>query len=168
MDDRRTCRAEARACEFWPDSAAWQGGVSHAATDSMRTGPLAELTIEAARQTIALVDELPRRRVFFRLGDQLLDSGTSQAANYRAVCRAKSTPDFIAKLKIVEEESDESDFWIDRLFDAKLPPALHEAARKLQNLFIQITKMTVASLKTARERQRALQDAKRTARTRHS
>jgi four helix bundle protein len=128
----------------------------------MRTGPLAELTIEAARQTIALIDALPRRRVYFRLGDQLLDSGTSQAANYRAVCRARSTPDFIAKLKIVEEEADESDFWIDRLFDAKLPTPLHEPARQVQRMFVQITKMTVASLKTARERQRAMRDAQRT------
>ena len=62
--------------------------------------------------------------MFFTLGDQLLDSGTSQAANYRAVCRARSTADFIAKLKIVEEESDESDFWIDRLFDAGCTPSL--------------------------------------------
>ena len=128
----------------------------------MRTGPLAELTIDAARLTIALVDALPRRRVFLTLGDQLLDSGTSQAANYRAVCRARSTPDFIAKLKIVEEEADESDFWIDRLFDARLPPTLHESARQLQRLFVQITKMTVASLKTARERQRALRESKGT------
>jgi len=120
----------------------------------MRTGPLTDVTIEAARKTIALIDQLPRRRVFFKLGDQLLDSGTSQAANYRAACRARSTPDFIAKLKIVEEESDESDFWIDRLFDAKLPLALHQAARELQALFVQVTKMTVASIRTTRERQK--------------
>ena len=132
----------------------------------MRSGPLADLTTDAARRTIALVDALPRAGVFLRLGDQLLDSGTSQAANYRAVCRARSTPDFIAKLKIVEEESDESDFWIDRLFDAKLPPPLHEPARELQRLFVQITKMTVASLKTARERQQALRTAQRTRTTR--
>ena len=127
----------------------------------MRTGPLAALTVDAARRTIAFVTELPARRVFFRLGDQLLDSGTSQAANYRAACRARSTADFIAKLKIVEEESDESDFWIDRLFDARLPVALHESARQLQSQFEQITRMTVASLKTARERQRALRETKR-------
>jgi len=115
----------------------------------------------------ALVDQLPRRRIFFKLSDQLLDSGTSQAANYRAACRARSTPDFIAKLKIVEEESDESDFWIDRLFDAKLPATFHQSARELQSLFIQITKMTVASIKTSRERQREIQDRQRAARTRN-
>jgi four helix bundle protein len=124
----------------------------------MRTGQLAELTIEGARRTIALVDALPRRRVFFKLGDQLLDPGTSQAANYRAACRARSTPDFIAKLKIVEEESDEGAFWIDRLFDAHLPAALAEQARALQDLFVQVTRMTVASIRTTRERQRAQRD----------
>ena len=120
---------------------------------AMRTGPLTDITIEAARRTIALVDQLPRRRLFFRLGDQLLNSGTSQAANYRAACRARSTPDFIAKLKIVEEESDESDFWIDRLFDARLPVSFQPEAKALQDLFVQITKMTVASIRTTRERQ---------------
>jgi four helix bundle protein len=124
----------------------------------MRAGPLTDLTLAAARQTIALVEALPPRRVFLRLADQLLDAGTSQAANYRAACRARSTPDFIAKLKIVEEESDESEFWIDRLFDAHLPESLHGQARALQQLFVQITRMTVASIRTTRERQRAQRD----------
>jgi four helix bundle protein len=154
-------RPSARDLEIQAIFAAQGVGTTHAPNRGMRTGPLSELTIEAARQTIALVNALPRRRVFYTLGDQLLDSGTSQAANYRAVCRARSTPDFIAKLKIVEEESDESDFWIDRLFDAKLPAQHHEPARHLQHLFVQITRMIVARLKTARERQRALKEAKR-------
>jgi four helix bundle protein len=126
----------------------------------MRAGPLADLTIAAARQTIALVAALPPRRVFLRIADQLLDAGTSQAANYRAACRARSTPDFIAKLKIVEEESDEGDFWIDRLFDANLPESLHDEARALQQLFIQITRMTVASIRTTRERHQAQRDSR--------
>ena len=120
----------------------------------MRDGRLAELTITAARETIDLVERLPRRHAFFKIGGQLFDSGTSQAANYRAAGRARSTRDFIAKLKIVEEESDEGDFWIDRLFDAKLPEALHAEARALQRHFDEITRMTVASIKTARARLR--------------
>ena len=121
----------------------------------MRNGRLAELTISAARETIDLVDRLPRRHAFFKIGGQLFDSGTSQAANYRAAQRARSTRDFIAKLKIVEEESDEGDFWIDRLFDAKLPEPLQADARTLQSHFDEITRMTVASLKTARAQLRA-------------
>ena len=127
----------------------------------MRSGPLTDITVSVARQTIGLVEALPHRSVFFRLGSQLLDSGTSQAANYRAACRARSTADFIAKLKIVEEESDEAHFWIDRLFDAGLPDALHQQARDLQSLLVQVTRMTVASIRTTREHQRAKRDLER-------
>ena len=121
----------------------------------MQPARLIDLTVDAARATIQLVDVLPRRMAFYKIGGQLFDSGTSQAANYRAARRARSTRDFIAKLKIVEEESDESSFWIDRLFDAKLPTSLHIQSRGLQEQFDQITRMTVASIKTSRHRLRA-------------
>jgi four helix bundle protein len=101
------------------------------------------------------------KRFFTGSGSQLLDSGTSQAANYRAACRARSTADFIAKLKIVEEESDEAHFWVDRLVDAGLPEPLHQQARDLQALLLQVTRMTVASIRTTRERQRAKREAVR-------
>lgn len=129
----------------------------------MRSGPLTDITISAARHTIGLVSTLPHRSVFYRLGSQLLDSGTSQAANYRAACRARSTADFIAKLKIVEEESDEAHFWVDRLFDAGLPEPLHQQAMELQSLLLQVTRMTVASIRTTRERQRVKRDLERRA-----
>ena len=54
------------------------------------------------------------------IGHQLLRSGLSVAANYRAVCRARSRPEFLAKLAIVIEEADESDFWLELLVDAGL------------------------------------------------
>lgn len=49
---------------------------------------------------------------------QLLPSGTAVAANYRAVCRAKSARDFISKLGIVVEEADETQFWLELLVEA--------------------------------------------------
>lgn len=64
---------------------------------------------------------------------QLMRSGTSVAANYRAVCRARSKPEFISKLGTVEEEADESAFWLELLIDAglmsesKIRPLLNEA-----------------------------------------
>jgi four helix bundle protein len=64
---------------------------------------------------------------------QLLRSATSVAANYRAVCRSRSRPDFISKLGIVPEESDESFFWLELLADSgvlqpdKVHPLLNEA-----------------------------------------
>jgi four helix bundle protein len=121
----------------------------------MRNQRLAMLTVTAAHETIALVDALPMRRAFYKIGGQLFDSGTSQAANYRAADRAQSTRALVAKLKIVEEEADESDFWIDCLFVAKLPAHLHADARRLQDRFDQITRMTVAAIKSCRLRLRA-------------
>jgi|ERR1700732_3353737 four helix bundle protein len=63
------------------------------------------------------------------IGNQLLRSGTSVAANYRAVCRARSRPEFLAKLAIVIEEADETAFWLELLVDAGLIPE-----RKLKDL----------------------------------
>ena len=52
------------------------------------------------------------------IAKQILRSGTAVAANYRAVCRAKSGKDFINKLGIVVEESDETQFWLELLVEA--------------------------------------------------
>ncbi|HZD08133.1 MAG TPA: four helix bundle protein, partial [Candidatus Limnocylindrales bacterium] len=54
------------------------------------------------------------------IGKQLLRSGTSVAANYRAACRARSKAEFIAKIGIVLEEVDESVLWIEMLIDAAI------------------------------------------------
>jgi four helix bundle protein len=118
----------------------------------MRNERLHGLTRQAAFGTIELVDRLPRTRGFLRIGGQLFDSGTSQAANYRAADRAQSTRALIAKLKIVEEEADESLFWLECLFVARLPTIFHPEAKVLQDQFTQITKMTVAAIRTSRAR----------------
>ncbi len=86
----------------------------------MENGRLSELTDNAAALTISFVEALPHSLVYFKLGGQLLDSGTSTAANYRAAQRARSPADFVAKLKIVEEEADESMLWVDKLRKAGL------------------------------------------------
>ncbi len=57
-------------------------------------------------------DTLPTSMAARRMGQQLLDAATSVAANYRAVCRAYTAPLFISKLAIVDEEADESEFWL--------------------------------------------------------
>ena len=76
-----------------------------------------------AVRIVKLVQSLPRNRECDVLGSQLLRAGTSVGANYRAVCRAKSTADFINKLRIVEEECDESLFWMEIFTDAGLVKA---------------------------------------------
>ncbi len=75
-------------------------------------------TKKFALRIIRLVESLPKNKISDVLGHQLLRSGTSVGANYRAVCRAKSTADFISKLSIVEEECDESMFWIELLVES--------------------------------------------------
>lgn len=82
------------------------------------------------------------------LGGQLLRCGTSVGANYRAACRAKSTADFIAKLGIVEEEADESIYWIELLVEAGLLKQSRVA--DLLDEANQILSIVVSSINTAR------------------
>jgi four helix bundle protein len=65
-------------------------------------------------------DKLRARTKAFVVGKQLLRCGTSVGANYRAACRAKSQADFIAKMGIVEEEADESIYWMEILIESGL------------------------------------------------
>ena len=78
---------------------------------------------------------------------QLIKSSTSTAANYRAACRAKSTADFIAKLGIVNEEADETVFWLEVLMDLDYKSELLE---KLKNESEEILKIVAKSIATSR------------------
>ena len=106
-----------------------------------------------ANRVVKLCSALPNNWIARTLGKQLLRSGTSVGANYRAVCRAKSTPDFINKLRIVEEECDESLFWMELLVEnnlikpARLVPLMKETDELLA--------IIVSSSKTARTSMRA-------------
>lgn len=101
-----------------------------------------------ANRIVKLCAALSNDWVARTLGKQLLRSGTSVGANYRAVCRAKSRLDFINKLRIVEEECDESLFWMELLADNNLikPSRLKELMVEAD----EILAIVVASLKTAR------------------
>lgn len=101
-----------------------------------------------ANRIVKLCGALPGDWVAQTLGKQLLRSGTSVGANYRAVCRAKSGLDFINKLRIVEEECDESLFWMELLMENNLVKAA-----RLNNLMKEadeILAIVVSSAKTAR------------------
>jgi four helix bundle protein len=76
-----------------------------------------------ALRVIKLVQALPKNSVSKVIGDQLLRSSTAVAANYRAACRARSKAEFIAKLGIVVEESDESVFWLELIIESGLMQA---------------------------------------------
>ena len=69
---------------------------------------------------INLIDELPKKMSVLVISKQILRCSTSVGSNYRAACRAKSDADFLNKLRIVEEESDETSFWLEVLEEANL------------------------------------------------
>jgi four helix bundle protein len=101
-----------------------------------------------ALRNIRAVQALPRDGVGDVLGKQLLRSATSVGANYRAACRAKSGADFLNKLKIVEEECDESIYWRELLIESNsLPSARLEPLVREAN---EIPAMIVAAIKTTR------------------
>ena len=73
-----------------------------------------------ALRIIRLAESLPSTPTANVIRNQMLRCGPSVGANYRAACRAKSKPDFVSKMGIVEEEADETMYWIDLLIDADL------------------------------------------------
>ena len=81
-----------------------------------------ERTKKLALRVIRLVEALPNRKAADKIGDQLLRSGTSVGANYRAACRGKSIKDILNKLSIVEEEADESLYWMELITESKIMP----------------------------------------------
>lgn len=109
-------------------------------------------TRQVALRVIRVVESLPARKTADVIGRQLLRSGTSIGANYRAACRAKSSADMAAKLAIVEEEADESLYWLQLLVDSNLVSA--SKLGSLQQEIGEVLAMIVASIKTIRARNR--------------
>ena len=116
--------------------------------DVMTRDEMRARTKTYASRIVKLCFALPNNWIAQTLGRQLLRSGTSVGANYRAVCRAKSNSDFINKLRIVEEECDESLFWMELLVDNLLvkPSRLSDLMKEAD----EILAIVVASAKTAR------------------
>ena len=110
-------------------------------------------TKQLALRVIELVSDLPSGKASDVIGRQLLRSGTSVGANYRAACRGKSVADVISKLGTVEEEADETAYWLELLTDAKLLP--ESKVSTLTTETNEILAMTVASIKTLRGRSRS-------------
>jgi four helix bundle protein len=109
-------------------------------------------TKDIALRVIRAVEALPGSKTADVIGRQVLRSATSVGANYRASCRAKSTADMIAKLAIVEEEGDETLYWLELLAEGGL---VSEARlRKLIADIDEIVAMVVASIRTLRRRKR--------------
>jgi four helix bundle protein len=120
---------------------------------TMTTQELKNRTFEFGVRVISAVEALPKTETARILGRKLLRAGTSVGANYRAAARARSQADFISKLGVVEEECDESAYWMEVIIARKL---LRRA--QLKSLLAEANELlaiTVASIKTARRRPRA-------------
>ena len=114
----------------------------------MDANEMKKRTRKFALAIVRLVEDLPKSRTAAVLGNQLLRCGTSVGANYRASCRARSQADFIAKMGIVEEEADESLYWMELLVDAGL--INKNNVNELMSEANQIVAIVVSSIKTAR------------------
>jgi four helix bundle protein len=99
---------------------------------------------------IDLVEKLPNSISVRVVANQIVKSGTSVGANYRAVCRARSDREFVSKMNIVLEEADETLFWIEIIMDKQWinKPEL-EVIWKEGN---ELTAIFVSSLKTVNDR----------------
>ena len=102
-------------------------------------------------RVIKLFRALPASEEARIIGRQLLRSGISVGANYRSACRAKSTGDFINKLKIVEEEVDESLFWMELLVEGQLMS--EQQVGPLMQEGDELVAIVVAAIKTSRQGQ---------------
>jgi len=109
-----------------------------------------------ALEAIRLLRTLPRDEVSRVIGRQLLRSATSVGANYRAACRIRTAKEFSAKLRIVVEETDETQYWIELVTESGIRP--EAATRAIYKEATELTAIFTRALETAR---RKLRDMKK-------
>ena len=95
---------------------------------------------------IRMTEKFPETRLAWVVKDQILRSALSVGANYRAVCRAKSDEDFINKMRIVEEEADETAYWLEIIEESDLLKS--DDLRELKREVNELVAMVVASIRT--------------------
>lgn len=95
---------------------------------------------------IRMTEKFPETRLAWVVKDQILRSALSVSANYRAVCRAKSDKDFINKMRIVEEEADETAYWLEIIEESDLLKS--DDLRELKREVNELVAMVVASIRT--------------------
>jgi four helix bundle protein len=107
-------------------------------------------TKDFAKEIIKLCRKLPNNREGRLIGDQMFRSGTSVASNYRAACRGRSIAEFVSKLAIVEEEADETLFWLEIITEMEIlnDPSIGPLMKENDELIAII----VSSIKTARKK----------------
>jgi four helix bundle protein len=117
----------------------------------MKGDELKERTKQFTLRIMKLVDALPNTVAGRTIANQIMRSGSSAGANYRAACRARSNAEFISKIGIVLEESDETIFWLELIIDGELLPK--EKVETLRKEAEEITAIMAASRITAQGKQ---------------
>lgn len=108
-------------------------------------------TKHIAIRVIKLTKSFPLSQEGKVISNQIIRSGTSVAANYRAACRAKSPKDFISKMGIVEEECDETVFWLEIIEELQMTLEIEEL-KTIKRKAAEILSITVASIKTVKNK----------------
>ena len=116
----------------------------------MKADELKLRTKKFALRIIKLYRSLPKGKDAEVIGYQMLRSGNSVGANYRAACRARSQADFISKITIVEEEADETAYWIELLIESGIMKK--ESLQSLLNEANELTAIFTASGRTAKSK----------------
>jgi len=124
----------------------------------VRPEDLKRRTKRFALRVIRLVRALPRNPVGDITGRQLFRAGTSVGANCRSACRAQSAADFVAKMHRVQEEADESLYWMELLAEARIVPL--SRLKDLMQETEELVAIIVASIKTARRKTKAARPPK--------
>ena len=114
----------------------------------MNENELKKRTKQFGLRVISLVESLPTGQTARTIGNQLLRSGLSVGANYRAACRGRSKADFIAKAGISLEEADECLYWMEMLQEANIVPV--EKMKDLMKEADELVAIFTSSIKTAR------------------
>ena len=115
----------------------------------MDQNELKKRTKQFGLRVMKMVAALPNNPVGRPIANQLIRSGTAVGANYRAACRGRSKAEFIAKLGIVIEEADESEYWMELIIEGELLPS--ERVESLLDESNQLTAIMVAARKSAQE-----------------
>jgi four helix bundle protein len=119
-------------------------------TKDMTKDELKERYRVFALRIIKLVDAMPNTISSMAIARQIIRSGTSPSANYRAACIAKSDKDFLNKLKMVEEEIDETSHWLSLIIDSGMLPK-----SRVQDLYdesVELRKITTKSILTTKNK----------------
>ncbi len=115
----------------------------------MTTDELKERFRKFSIKIIGLVNTMPNNIAGNAIAKQIVRSGTSPAANYRAACLAKSNKDFLNKLKMVEEEIDETSHWLSVIMDAELLPRTQ--VEDLYDESVELRRIVTRSILTIRK-----------------